>query len=90
MSKICERVALNQLIAYMKNKKRLTEHQSGNKAQHSTLSFDEHILSVTSACLSSLIQINRVKHVLDRNTLLTLSVPWSLANSIIVHQSGLV
>mgnify|MGYP000465325117 CR=1 FL=1 len=36
MSKICERVALNQLIAYMKNKKRLTEHQSGNKAQHST------------------------------------------------------
>ena len=35
MSKICERVALNQLIAYIKNKKRLTEHQSGNKAQHS-------------------------------------------------------
>ena len=36
MSKICERAAVNQLIAYMKNKKRLTEHQSGNKAQHST------------------------------------------------------
>ena len=36
MSKICDRVALNQLIAYMKSKKRLTEHQSGNKAQHST------------------------------------------------------
>ena len=55
-----------------------------------TLSFDEHIISVTSARLSSLSQINRVKHILDRNTLLTLSVPWSLANSIIVHQSGLV
>ena len=36
-----------------------------------TLSFDEHITSVTSAnsCLSSLSQINRVKHLLDRNTL---------------------
>ena len=36
MSKICERVALNQFMAYMKSRKRLTEHQSGNKAQHST------------------------------------------------------
>ena len=36
MSKICERAALNQFMAYMKSRKRLTEHQSGNKAQHST------------------------------------------------------
>ena len=36
MSKVCERVALNQFMAYMKSRKRLTEHQSGNKAQHST------------------------------------------------------
>ena len=36
MSKICERAALNQFMAYMKSRKRLTEHQSRNKAQHST------------------------------------------------------
>ena len=36
VSKICERVALNQLTSYLKNKKRLTEQQSGNKKSHST------------------------------------------------------
>ena len=35
-----------------------------------TMSFDEHIASITSSCLSSLSQINRVKPLLDRNTLL--------------------
>ena len=35
-----------------------------------TMSFVEHITSITSSCLSSLSQINRVKHLLDRNTLL--------------------
>ena len=35
VSKICERVALNQLTSYL-NKKRLTEQQSGNKKSHST------------------------------------------------------
>ena len=35
-SKVCERVALNQFTQFMKAKKRLTEHQSGNKAMHST------------------------------------------------------
>ena len=35
-----------------------------------TLSFDEHITSVTSSCLSSLSQINRIKHLLDKNILL--------------------
>ena len=34
-SKICERVALNQLMTYMYNKKRLSQHQSGNKKLHS-------------------------------------------------------
>ena len=34
-SKICERVALNQLMTYMTTKKRLSEHQSGNKKLHS-------------------------------------------------------
>ena len=34
------------------------------------MSVDEHITSITSSCLSSLSQINRVKHLLDRNTLL--------------------
>ena len=36
MSKLCERVALNQLMAYMNSRKRLIEHQSGNKAQRLT------------------------------------------------------
>ena len=36
VSKICERVALNQLTSYLKNKKRLTGQQSGNKKSHST------------------------------------------------------
>ena len=33
------------------------------------MSVDEHITSITSSCLSSLSQMNRVKHLLDRNTL---------------------
>ena len=45
-----------------------------------TLSFDEHIASVASSCLSSLSQINRIKHLLDRNIVII----------IIVHLSGLV
>ena len=34
-SKICERVSLNQLMTYMTTKRRLSEHQSGNKKLHS-------------------------------------------------------
>lgn len=34
-SKVCERIALNQLTSYMKKNNRLTEHQSGNKVMHS-------------------------------------------------------
>ena len=36
VSKICERVALNQLTPYLEYKKRLTEQQSGNRKSHST------------------------------------------------------
>ena len=42
-SKVCERVALNQLATYMNNHRRLTEHQSGNKKLHSC-----EILNVTT------------------------------------------
>ena len=55
-----------------------------------TLSFDENITSVSPSCLSSLSQINRVKHLLERNTLLTVINALVLANSIIVHLSGLL
>ena len=34
-SKVCERIALNQLSSYMNKNNRLTEHWSGNKAMHS-------------------------------------------------------
>ena len=33
-SKICEHVALNQLMTYMTTKRHLSEHQSGNKKLH--------------------------------------------------------
>ena len=35
-SKVCERTALNQMITYLEEEKRLTNHQSGNKKLHST------------------------------------------------------
>ena len=53
-----------------------------------TMSFDEHITSITSSCLSSLSQINRVKHLLDRNTLL--NIINALVFSKLVRPSGLV
>ena len=34
-SKVCERIALNQLTYYLNKNNRLTEHQSGNRAMHS-------------------------------------------------------
>ena len=37
----------------------------------STLSFDEHVMQITSKCIASLCQINRVRHVLDKKTLTT-------------------
>ena len=53
-----------------------------------TISFDEHITSITSSCLSSLSQINRVKHLVDRNTLL--NIINALVFSKLVCPSGLV
>ena len=35
-SKVCERIALNQLISYLESRNKLTSHQSGNKKLHST------------------------------------------------------
>ena len=35
-SKVCERIALNQLTTYLEEEKRLTNHQSGNKKLHYT------------------------------------------------------
>ena len=52
------------------------------------LSFDEHITGITSSCLSSLSQINRVKHLLDRNTLL--NIINALVFSKLVRPTGLV
>lgn len=37
----------------------------------STLNFDEHVMQITFKCIASLCQINRVRHVLDKNTLMT-------------------
>ena len=34
-SKVCERIALNQLTYYLNKNNRLTEHQSGNRVMHS-------------------------------------------------------
>ena len=36
------------------------------------LTYDEHITQVTSKCIGSLCQINRVKYLFDRRTLITI------------------
>lgn len=36
----------------------------------SNLTYDEHIIKTTSSCMSRLGQINRIKHVFDKRTLL--------------------
>ena len=36
------------------------------------LTYDEHIIKIASSCMSRLGQINRVKHVFDKRTLLTI------------------
>ena len=38
----------------------------------SRLSFDEHVTEVVSKCKGNLYQINRVKHLFDRSTLITI------------------
>ena len=53
-----------------------------------TMSFHEHITSITSSCLSSLSQINSVKYLLDRNILL--NIINALVFSKLVRSSVLV
>ena len=36
------------------------------------LTYDEHITQLTSKCIGSLCQINRVKYLFDRRTLITI------------------
>ena len=38
-----------------------------------SLTYDEHVTQVTSKCTGSLCQINRVKYLFDRRTLITIS-----------------
>ena len=58
-SKICERVALNQLMTYMTTKKRLSEHQSGNKKLHSCETLNVMITDKAS------IYLNNIPSILD-------------------------
>ena len=37
-----------------------------------SLTYDEHVSNVVSSCTASLCQINRIKHILDRQTLITM------------------
>ena len=38
------------------------------------LTYDEYITSVVSKCIASLYQINRVKHILDKQSLITVII----------------
>ena len=38
----------------------------------SSLAYDEHVTNLVSSCAASLCQINRIKYVLDRQTLITI------------------
>ena len=51
VSKICERVVLNQLTDYMSQRKRYTEHQSGNRKLHSTETLNVFIKDQISCSL---------------------------------------
>ena len=37
-----------------------------------SLTYDEHVTNLVSSCAASLCQINRIKYVLDRQTLITI------------------
>ena len=40
-----------------------------------TLSYNEHVTNLTSTCMASLCQINRIKHFLDSKTLENVITP---------------
>ena len=51
MSKICERIALNQLMPYLLSNERLSATQSGNKKFHST---ETSLIHTTEAILGGI------------------------------------
>ena len=75
-SKICERVALNQLMTYMTTKKRLSEHQSGNKKLHScetlnvTITDTLEAMDVKKVTLVVLLDLSKAFDSIDNVTLL--------------------
>ena len=53
LSKVCEKVALDQLTSYLTEKQRLAFNQSGNKKWHST---ETSLVSSTDAILRAIDQ----------------------------------
>ena len=51
LSKVCERVALNQIMLYLMSNERLSTRQSGNKELHST---ETSLIRTTDAILSAI------------------------------------
>ena len=54
------------------------------------LTYDEHLTQTAAKCLCKLVQINRIKHLLDKETLLLLINAFSLASYSIVLLYGLI
>ena len=51
LSKVCERVALNQITPYLMSNERLSTRQSGNKKSHST---ETSLIRTTAAILNTI------------------------------------
>ena len=51
LSKVCERIALNQFVPYLESNKRLSSKQSGNKQFHST---ETSLVRTTDAVLEAI------------------------------------
>ena len=65
VSKICERVALNQLTSYLNNKGLLTDHQSVNKKLHSCVALnilmtDKVLNAMNSKKLTLIVLLDRI------------------------------
>ena len=76
-SKICERVALNQLMLFMNENKRLTEHQSGNKKHYSCETLNVFVtdrvleaMDVKKVTLLVLLDLSKAFDSIDHTTLL--------------------